>query len=252
MGDYNDLYKGAPTFEWGNGPRDWLFFDDFNGGLDNNTTTGLGKWFFLETAAGATQTIDYTGGGNGGVLKLLQTTNDNDVISMQANSGILTSALAPNTPIRFGARWQTADVDDVDFAIGFAIQDTSIAASAPADFCLFQLSEGSGALKLVSSKDSVTGSATGIVTMADATWARVFFEFWPTVGNLDTGILRYRVHHNGSDSQWQSISLSNVFPDDVLIVPTIQVQNGSTDADATYVDWIYAHAIRADYVDGTG
>jgi hypothetical protein len=252
MGDYNDLLKGAPTFQWGNGPRDWLFFDDFTRFPQNSTTTGLSDWFFLETAAGATQTIDYAGGTGGGVLKLLQTTNDNDVISLQANSGIKLSMCEPGTPIRFGCRFQTADVDDVDLAIGLCIQDVSIAASAPADFCMFQLSEGSAALKLVSSKGSTTGSATGIATMADATWARVFFEFMPVTGNTDTGTLSYRVHTNSYDSKWQSINLVDTFPDNVLVVPTIQVQNGSTDPDASYVDWIYAHAIRSEYVDGTG
>lgn len=247
----NDIQNARPYMEYGNGPLVWEFFDDFNTGLDNNTTTGLGRWFFLETAAGATETIDYAGGGAFGVLKLLQTTNDNDVISMQANSGILTSSAANNLPIRFGCRFQVADADDVDASFGLAIQDTSIAASAPADFVLFQIAEGSAALKLVASKDSVTQSATGIVTVADATWVRAFFEFWPITGNQDSGILYYTVHSNGSKVTG-NITLSNTWPDDVLIVPTIQVQNGSVDADANYVDWIYASCARADYTDGTG
>ena len=85
----------------------------------------------------------------------------------------------------------------------------------------------------------------------DATWVRCFFEFYPTTGNTDSGLLYYTVHTNGTKSTGV-ITVADTFPDNVLIVPTIQVQNGSTDADATYVDWIYAHAVRADIADGTG
>lgn len=228
------------------GPSEWIFFDDFNSGLDNNASSGLGKWFFLETAGGATQTIDITA--NGGVLKLLQTTNDNDVISMQANSGVQTDSLKAGSPIVFGARFQTADADDVDWHIGLSIQDTSMAASAPADFVCFRIQEGTATLQLVVSKNSTLTTAN-LGTVYDATWIRAFFSYVPTA-TTDIGTLTYEVHTNGSVYQGTLASDGN-WPDDVVIFPTIQVQNGSTDADASYVDWIYAKGTRA-YTDGIG
>jgi hypothetical protein len=90
-----------------------------------------------------------------------------------------------------------------------------------------------------------------ICLVGDATWTRVFFEFTPETGNTDSGTVRYYVHTGGVLYQG-SLYLSGTFPDDVAIFPLIQVQVEGTDEDVLNVDWIYAHAIRADYTDGTG
>lgn len=238
--------KTSPDFTEFRGPDEWVFFDDFNRGIGNNTSAGLDKWFFLETAAGAAQTIDITQ--NGGVLKLLQTTNDNDVISMQGNAGVQIDALKPGSPFEFGVRFQTADVDDVDLHIGMSIQDTSMAASAPADFICFQIVEGTGILKLVASKDSVLSSTT-CGAIADATWIRAYFRYTPT-STPDIGDIEWEVHTNNNVYKGILAAAGN-FPDDVPIFPCIQVQNGSTDADASYVDWIFAKGTRL-YTNGVG
>lgn len=238
--------KTSPEFTEFVGPNEIIFFDDFHEGVNTNATTALDKWYFLETQSGATQTVDTTQ--NGGVLKLLQTTGDNDVISLQANSGFLVNALASGKPLEFGVRFQTADVDDVDLHMGLSIQDVSMAASAPADFVAFQIVEGTATLKLVCSKDSVLSSTT-CCTVVDATWIRAYFRYTPT-STTDIGDIEWEVHTNGGVYRGTLPSAGN-FPDDVVIFPTMQVQNGSTDADASYVDYIYAKGTRA-WTAGTG
>lgn len=252
MGDYNDFYKGAPTMEYGNGPRDWLFFDDFND-LNMSATAGLAKWLLTESAAGATELLD-TGAGFG-ILEFTftATPTDEDVIQLQANSGVKVQDLAANTYLRFGCRFKTADVSHNDLHIGLSIIDASIAASEPADIIAFRIvaADGDGQLDLLVQKDSVEQVQSGIVTLADDTWCRAFFEFRPTVGNTDSGTLYYTVHSNGTIARG-SMTISNTFPDDVVIYPTISAQIEGTDADVYSFDWIYAHAIRPEYTDGTG
>jgi len=245
----HDLAHG---YEFGAGPRVIDIYDDFSNGLNTDTTTGLGRWFFLETNAGATQIVDIAEGR--GALKITHSSNDNEVVSLQRNVGVLTSQVAPGTPIRWGCRFKHTNVDDTDLHIGLSIQDVSITASEPADHCMFRLqeSDASGALELRVGKDSVYQDVTGIVTLADSTWVRAFFEFWPTTGNLDTGTLNYIVHSGGTRARG-SITLTNTFPDDVLIVPTIQVQSGNNaGTDSLYVNWVRLQYVLAEYTEGTG
>lgn len=252
MGNYNDFLKGAPTMEYGNGPRDLVFFDDFFG-ISSSATAGAATWLLTETAAGATQLLDT--GASGGILEFTftATPTDEDVIQFQANSGFKIQDLAPNTPIRFGCKFKTADVSHNDLHIGLVIIDPSIAASEPADLVAFRIvaADADGQLDLIVQKDSVEQVQTGIVTLADDTWCRAFFEFWPTVGNTDSGTLYYTVHSNGTMARG-TMTITNTFPDDVVIYPTIGAQIEGTDADVYSVDWIYCHAIRPEYTDGTG
>jgi hypothetical protein len=252
MGSTNDFLKSAPTFEYGNGPNDWLFWDDFND-LNASATAGAAKWLLTESAAGATQLLDTAAGF--GILEFTftATPTDEDVIQFQANSGIKIQDLAPNTPIRFGCRFKTADVSHNDLHLGLSIIDASIAASEPADIAAFRIvaADADGQLDLLIQKDSAEQVTSGIVTLADDTWCRAFFEFWPTVGNTDSGTLYYKVHSGGTLARG-TMTISNTFPDDVVIYPTISAQIEGTDADVYSFDWIYCHAIRADYVDGTG
>lgn len=256
MGDYNDFGKGAPTFVYGDGPSDWLFFDDFNdlnisaSGASQSFTE---RWSHLTTDSGNTAKLSATL--DGGMLTLAYSSpTDEDVISLIANSGITTGTFCKaNTPVRFGARFRLADVSHNDFHIGLSIFDQSMAAGAPDDWVGFRClaSEGAGELNLVVSKNASVQMIDPVTTLADATMARVAFEFWPTVGNTDSGLLHYTVHTNGTKTTG-TLTVANTFPDDVWIAPLIQVQVEGTDEDIAYVDWIYAHAIRANYVDGTG
>jgi len=229
------------------GPDSWSFWDDFND-LNFSATSALAKWTMLETDAAATELLDLTV--TGGVLKLLQDNNDADVISMIANSGIKVSDLKAGESVYFGVRFKTDDADDTDLHIGLGIHDTSYQASAPADFVCFQLVEAAATLNLVCQKDSVATTASAIATVADDTWVRAFFKYDPgTV--TDTGRLYWTVHSNGTKSEGYMDTNGN-FPDDVVIFPVIQAQNGAAATDATSIDWIYAHAERAAWVDGTG
>lgn len=234
-----------------NGPRDALFWDDFTD-FNASTTQGAAKWDLFETAAGATQLISEVNTAIG-ALVITQAANDNDVVGLTANWGFRLDStggqvlLDGTRCLQFGCRFKTDNVDDVDLHIGLGIYDDSYAASAPADMCVFQLAEGSASLKMMVSKNSTTNSAPSLLTLSDNTWYRVWFEYTPNSATPSSGTLD--VYVNGQRYLNQNVS---VFPDDVVLHPVIQVQNGATAADTTTIDWIYCHLVHANYVDGTG
>lgn len=245
------LEREFPNVVHGQGPQVWYFFDDFNGITVNeslDTVSAVGIWTLAESSTAATELHDLTV--TGGVLKITQAATDNDVVSLIANSGIKVSDLKAGEPIFFGVRFKTDDADDVDLHIGLGIHDTSYQASEPAGHCTFRLVEASAGLDLVARKDGTSTTADNIITIADDTWVRAFFKYTPSA-TTDIGDLEYVVHSNGT-VQSGTIGTAGNFPDDVVIFPVIQVQNGAAAADTTSIDWIYAFATRADYVDGTG
>jgi len=231
----------------GLGPPKVGFFDDFND-LNFSATSALAKWTHLETAAGASALLSLTE--TGGVLELTQAANDNDVISLIANSGVKVSDLKAGEVLRFGCRWKVTDADDCDVTIGMSIHDTSIVASVPADFVAFALRDGSAGIDLLISKDSVITTVDNIIDAADATYVRCFFEYKYSA-TQDIGELSYEIHSNGTRRGGQ-VNTNGNFPDDVVIFPCIQFQNGAAAADVMNVDWIYFEACRADYAVGTG
>jgi hypothetical protein len=239
--------KTAPEFIPFVGPEEWIFFDDFNGPLGQSATSALEQWTFLETAAGATQLRDLTV--TGGVLLLTQAANDNDVISLIANSGVKVSDLKAGEEVEFGIRFKVTDADDCDVFVGLSIQDTSIVASAPQDFVGFQIVDGSANLNLTINKNATNTSQLGAGVMADDTFARAFFRFTPT-STTSIGDVEYEIHSNGSVTQGTVASAGN-FPDDVVIFPAMQFQNGAASADVCAIDWIYAKGTR-NYTPGTG
>jgi len=241
------IERDLPFLEHNVGPDSWAFWDDFND-LNFSATSALAKWTMLESTAGATELLNLTL--TGGVLTLTQAATDNDVISLIGNAGVKVSDLKAGETLYFGCRFKTEDADDVDLHIGLGLHDTSYQASAPADYVAFQLVEGAATLNLRCSKDSVITSATAIATVSDDTWVRAFFAYTPT-STTDIGTLEYIVHSGGTRVTG-SINTAGNFPDDVVIFPVIQVQNGAAAADVSSVDWIYAYASRAAFTDGTG
>lgn len=222
------------------GPFVVRFEDDFFE-YSASATAAAATYYVMETAAGATQLLSLTD--PNGVLNLTQTTNDNDVISVFGNAGVLLNTCKPGSSLKFWARFSTADVDDVDLHIGFSIQDVSMQASVPADFCCFRLQEGSALLDLVASKNSNTSVADNILTLADSTWVSVQFEFIPDAVTPSTGSLLYKVDTNNLHAEG-SLSVVGNFPDDVVIFPVFQVQNGSTDADLSRLDlWGFEYTL---------
>jgi hypothetical protein len=247
MGNASNFNTSAPQFEMWQGPRDWLFWDDFND-LNISATSGLARWTLLETAGGATELLSLTE--TGGVLELTQGATDNDVISLIANAGFKLSDLKAGEPIRFGCRFKVTDADDCDIHIGLGIHDTSYVVSAPADYIAFRLVDGDAGIDLVISKDSSTTIVDDFVDATDATYVRAFFEYFPSTVT-DIGKVVYDVHSGGVRRRGE-VDANGNFPDDVVVFPVIQFQNGAASADVANVDWIYAHAIRNEYVNGTG
>lgn len=245
--DQNAFGKSLPTIIYGEGPKDWVFCDTFNEGLSVSGTTGLAKWYMLETNAAAVEIEDIAQ--SRGMLKITQNAADNDVVSLIANTGFRLDEMAPGQPVTFGVRFRVTDVDDCDVNIGLvAAQDESIA-TAVTDWVGFNLTEGSAAINLQAVKDSSAKQTNALATAADATFIRAHFQYFPT-STMSTGRMNYVIHSNGTMTRG-NVDMTT-FPDDVILAPVIQFQNGSAEADVMSVDWIYCHAIMAAYTEGTG
>ena len=242
-----NIERDIPFLQHGKGPDSWTFFDDFND-LNFSATVGLAKWTMVEDTGGSTELLSLTQ--PGGVLEFTPAAADDEVTSLHANSGVTVNALRAGESVFFGIRFKiSAGANDNHIYAGLGIKDDDYT-SNPADFCMFQVVEGSASLNLVCSKDSSATTGSAIATVANNTWVRAFFKYTPTTVT-DIGTLEYIVHSNGTRTTG-SINTNGNFPDDVVIFPIIQVVSGSTDQDVTSVDWIYAYASRADYTDGTG
>jgi hypothetical protein len=230
------------------GPETIWVGGDFTN-LNFSATSGLADWTHLETDAAATTLLSLVD--TGGVVILTQAANNDDVISLIGNAGFKLSELKAGTPIEFYGRFKVTDADDCDIHIGLGIHDTSYVASAPADYCAFRLVDGDAGLDLVVSKDSVATTGDNLATIADDTWARVWFSYQPGSGDLDTGTISYDISSNGT-RRFGSFACNGTFPDDVVIFPVIQFQNGAAAADVCKVDYAWAKGTRAAWVDGTG
>lgn len=223
----------TPTRRESNGPFVVRIFDDFHR-FSGSATTGVADYEVFETAAGATQLLSAVD--SGGVLILTQAANDDDVIAISGNAGVKLADCKPGEPLFFQARVMTEDADDVDLHIGLSIKDNSMQAGAPADYVCFRLQEGGAGLDLVISKDSVTTIVDNLITIADSTWFEVEFTYLPDPVTPDIGSLLYTVRTNGFKASG-SVNAAGNFPDDVVIFPMYQVQNGTTAADVSKIDY---------------
>lgn len=223
----------TPSRMESNGPYLVEVFDDFFT-LNISATTGAADYQLTETAAGATQLLSATE--SGGVLVLTQAANDNDVIDISANAGVKTSDLKPGEPYKFFCRFRTEDADDVDLHIGLNIKDASMQAGAAADYVMFRLQEGGAGLDLVVSKDSNVTTIDNIATVIDGEYVYAEFIWKPDPTTTDTGQIQYRVICNDLISQGAATVPGN-FPDDVVLFKDFQVQNGTTAADVSAIDF---------------
>lgn len=232
----------------GEGPA-WYEFGGRLNKLSISATAGAAELDLLETAAGATQLISQTV--NFGAWELTQAANDNDVISIRWNAPIRFDGLLPGAFFETWFKFKVTDGDDCDVSIGFAPDDDSIEASEPTDLWLpFRSRDASGAAECRYGKDSsYTTKGIGF-TLGDDTFVRGYSRWKPTSGNMDSGEMYYKVHYNGSVYE-ATFNVANQFPDDLVLFPVIQFQNGAAAADVMTASWFYGHGLVADYVDGT-
>lgn len=219
------------------------------GTLNGSATAGAADIDVFETAAGATQLVSQTVAF--GAWELTQAANDNDVISMRWNAPVRFDQLLANHYFEWWFRFKVTDADDCDIHIGFAPDDNSIEASEPTDIWAVRLLDGSAGLDMRYGKDSSYGTDDNFITIADDTFCRGYVRWKPTVGNLDSGEMYYKVHSNGVMYE-ATKTVNDQFPDDLLLFPVVQFQNGAAAADVATVPWFYGHGIVANYADGTG
>lgn len=243
------MQQQRPWLELEKGPHTVFWFDDFTTFPSMSGTAGAADVQLDETNAGATELLDPTE--TGGVLKGTHTAADPDIISMFWNWGIKLSDLKALMALEWGFRIKFNDVDDRDAFIGLGIYDADYV-TRPADFVMARLleSEANGSLGIEVSKDSVVESATGIITLSDATYLRGFFRYTPGA-TQDIGELEYWFD-TGTSHMYGTLKINGSFPDDVIIRPFIQDATGAVSAMTFAIDWFYVAGLRADYVEGTG
>jgi hypothetical protein len=209
-------------------------WEDF-GGLNIHATTGLADWQVTETNASSTELLSATL--SGGVLVLTDEGTEDNVIDISANAGVRVDTLKAGAPVKFQARFKTADADQMDIHIGLNIKDPSMVAGAAADYVMFRSQDASAALDLVISKDSATTEVLNFITLADDTWCHVEFEFVPDATTPDLGAVKYRAITNGTVVSG-SVPAAGNFADDVVLFMDVQAQLGEAAANATSIDYM--------------
>lgn len=247
MGTFNDLLAVAPN--WSNaGPKIYEFGGVFNN-LNLSSTAGAADIDVFETAAGATQLISQTV--PFGAVELTQAANDNDVISLRWNAPIRFDQLKSGEAFEWWFRFKVTDADDCDVTIGFAPDDNSIEASEPTDIWAVRLRDGSAGLDMRYGKDSSYGLDDNTIAVADDTFCRGYVKWTPAVGNADSGTMYYEFHSNGTVYRTTK-TIADQFPDDLVLFPVAQFQNGEAAADVATIAYFYGRGVLPDWVEGTG
>lgn len=192
--------------------------------LNDFYTYTAGDWVVTETDAAATEALT---SGDGGLLLVTNTAADDDLVALQKTPAMQLLSLTKKA--WFSCRFKISDATQSDFVFGLQVVDTT--PLDVTDGIYFLKSDGSTSIAIVSRKDATTGSttATGIGTLADATFIQLDWYY-----NGD-GQLYYAV--NGTVIG--SLAISSYFPDTITTV-SFALQNGEAVAKTMTVDWVYA------------
>lgn len=237
-----------------NGPVLCGFFDDFDG-LNVSATSGAADWYVYQTGgSGAAYALDTTRAG--GVLKLTQSSTDNDVLQFIRQCGIKTADLKAGDEVLFGCRVEMpATPADMDVFIGLfgspsGTHDNDLVGGY-VDGVGVKIAEGSAAMSLVCHKDSASDSSVSIGTAVASTFARFDFKWVPNPTNKDSGQLHWRVNTNDIETSGQLAIVDN-WPDDEVLFFNLFWQAGNTSAEIIRADWAYCFGRRAAFTSGAG
>lgn len=134
-------------------------------------------------------------------------------------------------PCYFGVRFKVNDADQVDFAAGLIITDTSVLGGV-SDGVYFQTVDEAATLTIEVEKDS-TASSGSIHTLLDDTFVVAEFYFDGTyVDSYIDGVLQTR------------LAVTNL-PDDEELTVSLALLTGEAVANTATIDWVRAFQIRA-------
>lgn len=191
------------------------FFDDFN-------TYTASDWTVTETQAGATQA---TAAGDGGLLLLTNSAEDNDVNQLQAQESF---KFEVGKKLWFEARWKVSNATETDVYVGLIITDTDIVGGV-SDGVYFRKADDATALTHVLELNA-TETSTAVSTIAADTFYTTAFYY--------NGKDAVEVYLNGVRVATHT-TLTNLCTDEELGV-TLSLTNGSAVAHTMTVDYVYA------------
>lgn len=208
------------------------YINHFNAGQDY----AAADWIVTETGAGGTQIIDAQE--LGGALALLNDTNDNDSVELQAQNGAAVSehwALTSGKRLWLRLRFKLSDVVDSDLIFGLAITDTTLI-DAVTDGLYFTKADGSAVLTAVAEKDS-TASTVTVATLVNDTYVDVGMYY---DGKSTVYVMQKRADSETEPERWREIgSLTTNLPDDEQLAISFAWQNGAASAETAKIGHIH-------------
>ena len=223
------------------GPGVVQHHEDFAGFPSDEDTGDATEWMVTITEAGgggdSTHVVtDLAGGG------LLITTDNQavDGINMQlgAAAGECIDLSGPS-PLYFGTEFAINDVDQTAFFAGVGVTDVDWLGGLT-DGMYFRSIDETADLYFVTEQDGVE-NATLVATMADDTYIRTEFLFYPYP---DTGP-QVRVFINSAEiSAARTLATAATFPDDELMRLTFEFTTGEAVANTCIMKWIRFIHIR--------
>lgn len=198
--------------------------EDFVAWSTDDTTGDPVEYTMTVVEVGAGNSTAALTTGLGGAMIMTAAANENDGVQLQLKNGTAFQ-LNAGYPCYFGVKLQAGDVDQSDFLIGLAAQDTS-AIVGVADGAYFRSVDGAATMQFVLEKNS-TETSNSVATLTDAT--DVTLEFYYDGMNITAYV-------DGT----QQVSVANTdtnFPDDAALTPTIAFLTGEAAANTMTVKW---------------
>lgn len=171
---------------------------------------------------------------DGGVILITNTAVDND--SLQAQKRGESFLLTAGKKAMFKAKFKVSDATQTDVLIGLAITDTVLldttsgGADGFTDGITFVKNDGVATLDVYMQKDATTGqtSATGIATLADATYVTVAWYY--------DGVDKLEYYVNGVHKG--TLSATSTYRPDTELTVSYAFANGAAAAKTMSIDYI--------------
>jgi len=193
----------------------------------DDTTGDPTEYTFVTVEVGGTSTVAQSDAVGGNMLMTCAgNADDGPQIQLTGES----FKLDGQYPCYFGIRFKVNDADQVDFAAGLIITDTTILGGV-SDGVYFMTVDESAVLTVEIEKDSLASSGS-IHTLVDDTWVIAEFYFDGTyIDSYIDGTLQTR------------LAVTNI-PNDEELTVSLALLSGEAVANTATIDWVRAFQIR--------